>query len=250
MWRDRVHKLARVLFLVLAPAVAQVPPHSASLPVGPLSDEDLTKLANPHLKPFAMEVKDARWQSPIIFVCWESSAAPYSTEKLWVQTAVKGSWEAASALEFRGWCPCSEKYTGVRIAVDDTPPITQMLGKNLNKQKNGVTLNFTFSKWKAPCSDQREACIRAIAVHEFGHVIGLVHEEYQPKVPDKCGSLVNGPPGDHSLTPFDIESVMSYCNPHYGNLGKLSACDVEAVQAMYGSNPNWAQGVACLHMKT
>ena len=81
-------------------------------------------------------------------------------------------------------------------------------------------------------------CIKAIAVHEFGHAIGFAHEQNRPDTPGECQQPKQGENGDLLLTPYDPNSVMNYCNQKYNNDGKLSPLDIGAVQKLYGKPPS------------
>jgi hypothetical protein len=73
-------------------------------------------------------------------------------------------------------------------------------------------------------------------VHEFGHALGYSHEQNRFDAPGECAELKQGPNGDNvSLTSYDPNSVMNYCNPVYNNAGKLSEKDIKALQILYGA---------------
>ncbi len=97
-----------------------------------------------------------------------------------------------------------------------------------------MVLNFTFENWGRECRQTREDCVRAIAVHEFGHAIGFTHEQNRPDSPGECRELSQGPDPDTLLTPYDPDSVMNYCNKKWNNDGFLSEADIDAVQTLYG----------------
>lgn len=173
----------------------------------------------------------------VIYVCWENPSDENSTEREWVKDSVNISWDAYSALEFRGWETCAEVNEGIRILIEDSGPHTKGLGSNLNRKVDGMVLNFTFDNWSQACKgseDFREMCIRSIAVHEFGHALGYAHEQNRPDTPGECTRLPQGQDGDALLTPYDPDSVMNYCNPVYNNHGVLSALDVSGLQCIYG----------------
>ena len=79
-----------------------------------------------------------------------------------------------------------------------------------------------------------QKCVTSIGVHEFGHAIGFAHEQNRPDTPGECTEAPQGGNGDVMLKPWDIHSVMNYCNPVYNNDGKLSDYDVVSVQKAYG----------------
>jgi Astacin (Peptidase family M12A) len=104
--------------------------------------------------------------------------------------------------------------------------------------EHGMVLNFSFQNWGQVCAAtpaDREFCIRAIAVHEFGHAIGFAHEQNRPDTPGDCLDPPQGGNGNVLLTPWDPNSVMNYCNKVYGGGGNLSEFDIYAVQVMYGA---------------
>jgi hypothetical protein len=178
-----------------------------------------------------------KWPSNSVFVCWEKPDPDSEKERVWVRDAIEESWQAHSSLQFLGWQQCSETNRGIRIAVQDVGPHARGIGKELDGVPNGVVMNFKFSVWSPVCGqseDVRQSCIRSIAVHLFGHAIGFGHTQNRPDTPSDCVEAPQGPSGITQLTPWDINSVMNYCNPVYNNNGVLSKYDVVALQLIYG----------------
>jgi len=181
------------------------------------------------------------WANPVIPVCWESTPTGQQVERGWVQNAVEISWDANSRVDFTGWDKCAswtDRSVGVRIAVADKGARTLGLGDAVSGVRDGVRLNFTYRKWNSWCAGSeslRERCIRANAVHEFGHVLSFAHEHNRHDRPSTCKAAAQGSNGDVILTPWDSLSIMNYCNE--GRMragGVLSAGDITSVRQVYG----------------
>ncbi len=179
------------------------------------------------------------WGQRTIPVCWENSNYGGPTERAWVADAVRRSWEAVTPVDFVGWDYCPSGYfDGIRIRSDDVAPHAKALGADLRGRVDGLVLNLWLIgdwSWKPECRTwAKESCIRAQAVHEFGHALGFANEEARsdsPSLPWGCNrsTMLQG---DTTTGGWDSGSVMREC--HTGRTDQLSAGDIAGAQRFYG----------------
>ena len=185
----------------------------------------------------------------VIPVCWENPSAAPAERLGWVRGAIESSWQRYARVSFTEWDRCAAGDPGVHIQILTTGTSSAPGGVLLNGKTNGVKLNLYFSSSPGCVTSEaaRSHCVRAIALHEFGHVLGFYHEEERPDYFAPPGTPSGAPCATQSWPnsspkyygPYDVDSVMSYCGQPFADpttwKETLSPGDVGAVQRAYGA---------------
>ncbi|HEV7606269.1 MAG TPA: hypothetical protein VGO61_02985 [Steroidobacteraceae bacterium] len=194
------------------------------------------------------------WTAPnnTIPVCWATPG--FAREKGIVQRAVRDTWEYYADVNFAGWgdCPASGDAPQVRIAIQNQGIANAGAGGSaqrgtlaLSKPGGPANVNFSFN----PDGSANAQRVEYIGVHEMGHVLGFVHEMdlpgNPPEAPAHCYTIGIDPKAD-SITPYDRDSIMNYCNVDGNGQGRLTDIDILGVRSVYGPRTHFAPSAVVL----
>lgn len=175
-------------------------------------------------------------------VCWETGG--YDREKKIVKEAVQGTWEFHANINIAGWetCPTEGDVQHVRMQIEaygnensgaqGRAPIfgTGALSKAVDKRA-GIVFQFK------PDGTADQGRVEYVAVHEFGHILGFMHEQDgsgNVEGPAHCDKTTGSGDNAKPVTEYDRDSIMNYCNK-FGNMrGDLTDIDIKGAHEVYG----------------
>jgi hypothetical protein len=191
------------------------------------------------------EVHGRLWTKKELVVCWEDTNSLSEDDREYLHYVVEEGWDKQISLDFVGWNLCS------KILNPDIIIYNESIGKDPKTHASyaGFTQNFGMPK-SGPnvvrvnfdgCEGKlgRNRCWRHLLLHEFGHVLNLVHEQTRPDTPKWCLSMLQNEgyqnqsliEKDQQLVgPWDNDSIMNYCN---SATDRPSCWDIAQVQMYY-----------------
>ena len=196
------------------------------------------------LQPYFIVDDAGLWPTHQIEVCWVTLTLDQAKERALAQSAVQKFIEANSDFRFgQSWNKCDSTLKArIQITVADTDEESEV-GYKGGSFPTDISLNFQFKRWNPDCSvteDRRQNCIQTVAVHEFLHALGTLHEQLSQDLAQKdpaCYLLYKDRQDyfgarPRALTEYDAGSIMNYCNKIYATPPHLSDLDIKGLKAL------------------
>jgi hypothetical protein len=178
--------------------------------------------------------QDDRWTQNPIPVCFEQ-ARGYDQDRELIRQVVSAEYARAD-IYFQGWDTCRADESGIRISFDENAEMSRTL--RFGRDNSGLAQNMVIG-FKSRCAGvfSGSVCESNIALHEFGHALGL-HHEMNRRDNASCTHDQMAGEGEDALQlgSYDSQSVMDYCFLYAANSRKeaihLSEQDVRALKTL------------------
>lgn len=188
------------------------------------------------------------WKERTLRVCFRTPSITLAERDV-IKNAFH-EWEKVTALRFVGFHDCPFPVDDAEIGILQEE-VFGPHGAGGNPY-GAISLRISFAGMACSAPPRtRERCLHDLAVHELGHVLGFAHEQLRTTGGElatltSC-SMQTLPPDGHLpatfVGPWDLHSVMNYCNPNsqfVGDLATPSESDRHGASGVYGAPNSFA----------
>lgn len=186
--------------------------------------------------------KSFLWPEATAEVCFKNSG--YDKEKQMIRDAVEREYNGKTNFTFSGFEDCQGKIANrveLEFVEGITPQVTPGYPNGASATYQMFTLKFANEGFAVCRSCQSEGrclqkiCMNNVTLHEFGHILGLMHEQDRPD--STCDKFRGKPHRDaRYIGRYDSDSVMNACNHSYSvELMSLSEGDIATVNKLYAA---------------
>ena len=175
----------------------------------------------------------------VVPVCWVNNNFP--SQQLLVQSYIENSYEKYTNLNFTRWNLCSRNDLNNNNIVKyrlDAQPLYEIRNGSIYSTEGEATIGRIQDSIAWSTVNPKTTNFKNLILHEFGHIVGLYHEEYRPDYDQFSKScFVPTTPLSNSVEvgPVDYRSIISNCNDNR-SFTSISNGDIATIQQMYGVN--------------
>ncbi len=210
---------------------------------------------------------NAIWRNGQANVCFDDNNPGIKNLREKIATIVEQEINFRTRFRFTGFTLCSDNPQAdiavqilsngrANAEIGSGSQAAQLLSHFIPSQTLRQPMHI-FSHW-GDGRDINKETFHNIIVHEFGHALGLHHE--QLRADNKAGSYCNDklgegdpgsqPAGSVAVGPYDVKSIMNYCvDGYFTRELPLSKGDVDAINTMYPNSTaggNFGYQLRCL----